>query len=173
MATNRSLRRIYAHTSFVIRYAEINYSNTKSSVNATLLFVALCCLFLVFQMNTGDDIWNLTSKGNNLRVCVERRFIIHASFDSSFRDQRIEINYWYLACGILFFLFVSSTSPFIQTQTIIISIFFYFVICFLSLSFSGLSGLFLVDCKTRSDLTEEQVGITFSEESWEWHRITS
>jgi hypothetical protein len=38
-----------------------------------------------------------------------------------------------LACGILFFLFVSSTSLFIQTQTIIISIFFYFVICFLSL----------------------------------------
>lgn len=94
---NRSLRRIHAHTSFVIRYAEINYSNTKSSVNATLLFVALCCLFLVFQMNTGDDIWNLTSKGNHLRVCVEGRFIIHASFDSSFRDQRIEINYWYLS----------------------------------------------------------------------------
>jgi hypothetical protein len=51
--------------------------------------------------------------------------------------------------------------------------FFFILLSVFSLSFSELSGLFLVDCKTRSDLTEEQVGITSSKESWEWHRITS
>ena len=61
---NRSLWSITTqHTSFVIRYAGFNYSSTKSSVNQTLLLVALCCLLSVLfcllvsaHMNMGDDI---------------------------------------------------------------------------------------------------------------------
>lgn len=102
------------HTSFVIRYAGFNYSSTKSSVNQTLLLVALCCLLSVFFCFVcwSQHIWTWAMTFEILNIRRKRKknnttFVFVLSIDSSFtpplipvsgiKEKEKKINYWYLA----------------------------------------------------------------------------